>query len=104
VKEFEPLIVTCDLSDDDLLLPARLSAVELLPDMIPYYAKRLEERQREPATLYRVVLPGSRTLLGEARLANLEIARQVHGMRSRRWFGGCSLRRFDRYYPGLAGR
>ena len=36
VEEFEPLVATGDLSDDDLLMPARLSAalVELLPGVI----------------------------------------------------------------------
>jgi hypothetical protein len=64
VEEFEPLVVTGDLSENDLLMPARLSAglVELLPDMIPHYAKRLQEQQREPSSLYRLELPFLRTL------------------------------------------
>jgi hypothetical protein len=36
--------------------------------------KRLEESQREPSSLYALTLPGSRTRLAEATLADFEIA------------------------------
>jgi hypothetical protein len=78
VMDCEPLVVTGDLSEDDLQTPARLSAAlaELWPDMVRHYAKRLEELPSEPATLDRLILPGSRTLIGEATAADLEIAQQ----------------------------
>ena len=72
----EPLIITGDLSDDDFATPARLSAAltELLPDMVRHYASRLEEHEHQAVSLYRLTLPGSRTALGEATLADLELA------------------------------
>jgi hypothetical protein len=56
VEDIEPLVLTGDISEDDILKPARLSVAmsELLPDMARYYASRLDELQREPATLYRL--------------------------------------------------
>jgi hypothetical protein len=76
VADCDPLVQSGDFSEDDLT-PARASsaAAELWPDLVRHYAKRLEEQQREPSSLYRLTLPGSRTALGEARLADLEIAR-----------------------------
>ena len=49
--------------------------VGLFPDMVRHYGKRLEKPRGEPSSLYRLELPGSRTTLGEATLADLEIAR-----------------------------
>jgi hypothetical protein len=78
VADFDALVGAGDISEDDLATPApsRISAAlaEVLPDLARDRAKHLEEQQREPATLYQVVLPGSRTTLGEATLADLEIA------------------------------
>jgi hypothetical protein len=73
----DPLIESGDSSEDDLT-PARASsaAAELWPDMVRHYASRLQEQQREPSSLYRLALPGSRTTLDEARPVDREIARQ----------------------------
>jgi hypothetical protein len=78
VMDCDPLIQSGDFSEDDLTTSARLSAAlaELLPDMVRHYAKRLEEQEPRALSLYALTLPGSRTALGEARLADLEIAQQ----------------------------
>jgi hypothetical protein len=90
--DFEPLILTGDLSDDDLTSGRRLAAAlaELLPDMVKHYAARLEEPQPQALLLYALALPGSRTALGEATPADLELARHYCGIgrssdRSERW-------------------
>ena len=66
--DFEPLILTGDLSEDDLTTSGRLAAAlaELLPDMVRHYAARLEEPRPRALSLYAFALPGSRTALGEA--------------------------------------
>jgi hypothetical protein len=76
VAAFDPLVASGDLAETDLQMPARLAAAlaELLPDMARHYAARLVGPRSEPSSLYRRLLPGSRTTLGEARLADLEIA------------------------------
>ena len=82
---FEPLLLTGDLSEDDLTSGGRLAAAlaDLLPDMIRHYAARLEDPPPRALSLYALVLPGSRTALGEAIAADLErarheIERQMH--------------------------
>jgi hypothetical protein len=81
VADCEPLVLTGDLSEDDLATSARLSAAlaELLRDMVRHYASRLEEHEPRALSLYALALPSSRTALGEATLADLEIAR--HNLR-----------------------
>ena len=51
--DVDPLILTGDLSDDDLTTSGRLAAAlaKLLPDMVKRYAGRLEDSLGEPATL-----------------------------------------------------
>jgi hypothetical protein len=77
VEDLEQLVVTGDISEDDIQTPARRSAAvaELLPDLARRHAKHLEEQQREPSSLYALALAGSRTPVGEATLVDLEIAR-----------------------------
>jgi hypothetical protein len=74
----EPLLLTGDLSEDDLTTGGRLSVAltELLPDMVRYPAERLEEEHPRALSLHALTLPGSRTALGEATPADLELARQ----------------------------
>ena len=78
MADLDPLVQTGDLSEDDVANPnpTRLSAAlaEFLPDMVNHYASRLEEHEPRALPLYRLPLPGSRTRLGEATLADLEIA------------------------------
>jgi hypothetical protein len=64
--------------------------------MVRHYAKRLEEQQREPSSLYGLIVPGSRTPLGEAILADLEIAR--HYLRREAF----ELTRWDRWLELIA--
>jgi hypothetical protein len=62
VEALDVLVASGDISEDDLLTPAKASeaVAELLADMARALAAlHMEEPQREPATLYRVVLPGS---------------------------------------------
>jgi hypothetical protein len=61
VADCEPLILTSDLSENDLQTSVRLSSAvaELWSDMVRHYAKRLEEQQREPSSLYRLELAKS---------------------------------------------
>ena len=76
--DVEPLILTGDLSEDDLTSGGRLAAAlaELLPDMVRHYAARLEEPHPRALSLHALPLPGSRTALGEATLADLDRVRQ----------------------------
>jgi hypothetical protein len=82
--DVEPLVLTGDLSDDDLTTGGQLSAAltELLPDMIRHYAARLEEPHPRALSLYALALPGSRTALGEVTPADLELARHHLGISS----------------------
>jgi len=75
--DVDPLILTGDLTEDDLAAGGRLAAAlaELLPDMVRHYAARLEEPHPRALSLHALPLPGSRTALGEATLADLELAR-----------------------------
>jgi hypothetical protein len=98
VADCEPLVLTGDLSEDDLATPARLSAAlaELLPDMVKHYASRLEEHGPRALSLYALTLPGSRTALGKATLADLELAR--HHLRDQAF----ELARWDRWLELIA--
>ncbi len=77
VADLDLLVQTSDLSEADLLNPARLSAPlgELVSDVVRRRAKRLEEFEPRAPSLYEVALPGSRPALGDATPADFEIAR-----------------------------
>jgi hypothetical protein len=92
VADLDLLVQTSDLSESDLTNPTRFSSAlaELLPDMIRHYAARLEDLKPEPRNDYEFTLPGFRTRLGEATLADLELAQRHQQNQARESVTFCS--------------
>jgi hypothetical protein len=94
VAALDPLVQTGDLSEDDLTTGGRASpaVAELFPNMVRTYAGRLEDPKPGSRDDYAFTLPGSRTHLGEATPADLELAKNnlrdeaLERAGWRRWF------------------
>ncbi len=88
--DYEPLVATGDLSEDDLQTSVRLSLamVELLPDMIRHYAKRLEGLRSEPSSLYNSNCPARGRLWAKRRGPISKLRGITRGERPSSWPDG----------------
>jgi hypothetical protein len=95
VTDCEPLIVTGDFSEDDAR-QAFGGFGRTLPRHDPSLRRASGGAACEPSSLYRLTVPGSRTPIGEATLADLELAR--HQLRRE----AVELARWDRWLQLIA--